>query len=230
MSQTLSSTKIHPVAGAHLVMVLDYVVTRATEGYALASIAKDIDRHLPGYQGTASSAVLDHALDIGLLTELIRAGRPHEIRVNAPALQLLGLDADQVFGSWHHEMAFVLHLYRLHAGLPPEKRRKSSGRAWRPVASLIEFLQTGKDIWWFHDVTSRPIADPHRRHDSEMYWKVEVDVGAALAVESGLLLRPDPDSNFVLDYRITEAGTAWLAGHGAEIAKSVREIELRGVL
>ena len=230
MSQPLSSTKIHPAAGAHLVMVLDYVVTRATEGYVSVSVSKDIDRHLPSYQGTASSAVLDHALDIGLLTELMRAGRPHEIRVNAPALQLLGLDADEVYGSWHDEMAFVLHLFRLHADVAPENRGKSSGRVWRPVASLMEFLQTGKDIWWFHDLTSRPIADPHRRHDSEMYWKIEVDVGAALAVESGLLLRPDPDSNFVLDYRITEAGTAWLTGNGAKIARSVREIELRGVL
>lgn len=230
MPQPPPSTKIRPVAEAHLVMVLDYMVSRATEGYVSASNAKAVDRHLPGYHGTASSAVLDHALDIGLLTGLTQAGQPHEIRINAPALQLLGLDADQVYGSWHDEMAFMLHLFRLHADVAPENRGKSSGRVWRPVASLMEFLQTGKDIWWFHDLTSRPIADPHRRHDSEMYWKVEVDVGAALAVESGLLLPPDPDSNFVLDYRITEAGTAWLAGDGAEIAKSVREIELRGIL
>ena len=230
MQQPSPPKDVHFVAEAHLVMVLDYMVTRATEGYVSASDAEAVDHHLPGYQGIASSAVLNHALDIGLLTELMRAGRPHEIRVNAPALQLLGLDADQVYGSWYDEMAFVLHLFRLHADLPPEKRGKSSGRAWRPVASLMEFLQTGKDIWWFHDLTSRPIADLHRRHDSEMYWKVEVDVGAALAVESGLLVPPDPNSNFVLDYRITESGTAWLAGDGAEIAKSVREIELRGIL
>ncbi|GEM_PF-2961960 len=230
MPQPLSSTKIHPVAGAHLVMVLDYMVTRATEGYVSASDAKAVDRHLPGYQSIASSAVLDYALDIGLLTGLTQAGQPHEIRINAPALQLLGLDADQVYGSWHHEMAFVLHLFKLHANLAPENRGETSGRVWRPVASLMEFLQTGKDIWWFHDLTSRPIADPHRRHDSEMYWKVEVDVGAALAVESGLLVPPSPNTNFVLDYRITEGGSAWLAGDGAEIAKSVREIELRGIL
>jgi len=230
MPQPLSSTKIHPVARAHLVMVLDYVVTRATVGYVSASVAKDIDRHLPSYQGTASSAVLDHALDIGLLTELIRAGRPHEIRVNAPALQLLGLDADEVYGSWHDEMAFVLHLFRLHAHIPPEERTRSSARVWRPVASLMEFLKTDKDIWWFHDLTSQPIADSHRRHDSEMYWDVEVNVGATLAVESGLLATPDPNTNFILDYRITESGTTWLDGDGAEIAKSVREIELRGIL
>lgn len=230
MLQPLSSTKIHPVARAHLIMVLDYMVTRATEGYVSASVAKDIDRYLPSYQGTDSSAVLDHALDIGLLTELIRAGRPHEIRVNAPGLELLGLDADEVYGSWHDEMAFVLHLFGLHADIAPENRGKSSGRVWRPVASLMEFLQTGKDIWWFHDLTSRPIADPHRRHDSEMYWDAEVNVGATLAVGSGLLVTPDPNTNFVLDYRITELGTAWLAGDGAEIARSVREIELRGIL
>lgn len=230
MPQPLSSIKIHPVAGAHLVMVLDYVVTRATGGYASASVAKDVDRHLPGYQGTASSVVLDHVLDIGLLTELIRDGRPHEIRVNAPALQLLGLDADEVYGSWHDEMAFVLHLSRLHAHIPPEERTRSSARVWRPVASLMEFLRPGKNIWWFHDLSLRPIADPHRRHDSEMYWDVEVNVGVTVAVGSGLLATPDPNTNFVLDYRITEAGTAWLAGDGAEIAKSVREIELRGIL
>lgn len=218
-----------PIPPAHMLMTLDHLVSISQEGYVASGDLARIDAALPGRHGLSSSSVVEHALDLGLLSEAFAPNGSMEVRVNAPALQLLGLDADRVYGNWEAEMGFVRHLFRVSESHHYNRHARRQGRLWRAATSVMVFLETGLDIWWLHDLAARPIADPNRIHDSEMYWQVENDIGVAIADEAGMLAKPTVDADYMLDFWVTEAGRAWLNGDGRLIADSVRAIELKGI-
>lgn len=215
-----------PVTRGHLVIALDYLAERAANGMVPSEVVDTIDDDLPAHEGVASSAVIEHARALGLISTVIDRDGFAKFFVHAAAVDLLGLDIESMHGSDEpelHVLAGVFASYQ-HDG------DDNNGRIWRAAASLMLLLDAEIGPEQIAKLGERAIGNQRGPSTAKPFWLAETQFGLQLGKAEGFIDEPADGSLRITDYTLTDRGRAWLTGEGSAIAASVRSIELRGVL
>jgi len=215
-----------PVTRGHLVIALEYLAERSTKGMVASEVLDTIDVNLPAHEGVASSAVIEHARALGLISTVIDRDGVAKFFVHAAALDLLGLDIGAVHGDDEaelHVLAGVFASYQ-HDG------DGNNGRVWRAAASLMLLLDAEVGPEQIARLGERAVGNQQGPSTAKAFWLAESQLGLQVGKAEGFIDEPADGSLRITNYRLTDLGRAWLAGDGSPIAASVRSIELRGVL
>lgn len=215
-----------PVSSDHLLITLEHLVEHSTRGYVPWEVVDSIDDVLPAYAGLITSDLCKHAQSIGLISCVANRTKIEGFFVHAAALDLLGLDATEVYGDCVEECSAVVSLYDLYT----REGNRENGRVWRAAASVMLLLDTELSSDRIHALSNRSIADSSACNRANTFWSLELQFGLQLALAEGFIEPASDGLSRLLDHQLLEAGRTWLTGEGAAIASSVSTIELRGVL
>lgn len=215
-----------PVTRGHLIITLEYLAERSGSGMVAAQVVDTIDEYLPAHAGVATSAVVEHARAVGLISAVIDRDGFAKFFIHAAALDLLGLDIEVVHGDDEaelHVLAGVFASYQHDADA-------NNSRVWRAVASLMLLLDAEVGPEQIARLGERAVGNQQGPSTAKAFWLAESQFGLQIGKAEGFIDEPADGSLRITDCRLTDLGRAWLAGDGSPIAASVRSIELRGVL
>lgn len=215
-----------PVTRGHLIITLEYLVERSANGMVTSEVVDAIDEELPAHGGVATSAVVEHARALGLISATIDSDGFAKFFIHAAALDLLGFDIEAMHGSEEAELHVLAGVF---AGYQREADG-NNGRVWRAAASLMLLLDAEVGPEQIAKLGERALGNQQGPSTAKAFWLGESQLGLQVGKAEGFIDEPADGSLRITDYRLTDLGRAWLAGDGSPIAASVRSIELRGVL
>lgn len=216
-----------PVTRGHLVIALDYLAERSTNGMVASEVLHTIDGDLPAHKGVASSAVIEHARALGLISAVIDRDGFAKFFVHAAAVDLLGLDIESVHGSDEPEPRVLAGVF---ASYQQNEGDSNNGRMLRAAASLMLLLDAEIGPEQIAKLGERAVGNQMGSSTAKTFWLAETQLGLQVGKAEGFIDEPADGSRRITDYTLTDRGRAWLTGDGSAIAASVRSIELRGVL
>ena len=125
------------VTRGHLIIALEYLAELSANGMVTSEVVDAIDEELPAHGGVATSAVVEHARALGLISATIDSDGFAKFFIHAAALDLLGLDIEAVHGSEEAELQVLAGVFACYQ----RDAAGNKGRAWRAAASLMLLLE-----------------------------------------------------------------------------------------